>query len=230
MTKVRTVIVASTVAVAFGAAPLVAQRLSQYRGYALGSSVASVVEISGARASDSRTLHERPARIQELEWRSPSTRSATVAVDPVRDVLFSFYDDQLYRIVVTYDRERMDGLTNEDVVESISATYGAPLLPQIKRTFSTPAGGLAGEPVVVAEWEDAGSRMTLTRGTFWPQFQLVMISKTLHPLAVAAIKDARLLEKQEAPQRELAQRRKDAADAAGVSQKARVVNKAAFRP
>jgi hypothetical protein len=31
----------------------------------------------------------------------------------VRVVLFSFYDDQLYQIVVTYDRERMEGLTND---------------------------------------------------------------------------------------------------------------------
>ena len=46
----------------------------------------------------------------------------------MHDVQFSFYDDQLYQVVVSYDRERMEGLTDADVVESLSATYGVPLL------------------------------------------------------------------------------------------------------
>ena len=232
MTRLRTVVVASIVTVVFGGPPLIAQQqqLSKYRGYVLGTSVASVVKISAARHSDSRTLHERPAKIQELAWRAPSTGSAAEKTDPVRDVLFSFYDDKLYRIVVTYDRDRTEGLTNDDVVESIAGTYGPPLLPHVKPAFSPLPTGALGETVVVARWEDDASMLTLTRGTYWPQFQLVLISKTLNPLALVAIKDALRLEKQEAPQRELDQRRQEAADAGIASRKARVVNKAAFRP
>ena len=47
-----------------------AQDLSRYRAYVLESSVESVIAASGARAADARTLHERPAKIQELEWRA----------------------------------------------------------------------------------------------------------------------------------------------------------------
>jgi hypothetical protein len=48
-----------------------AQDLSRYRSYALESSVESVIAANGARAADVKTLHQRPARIQELEWRAP---------------------------------------------------------------------------------------------------------------------------------------------------------------
>jgi hypothetical protein len=58
-----------------------------------------------ARAA-TKTLHVRPATIQELEWRAPYARSGTVLVDPAHDVLFSFCDDQLYRLVVTIATNR----------------------------------------------------------------------------------------------------------------------------
>jgi hypothetical protein len=76
------------------------------------------------------------------------------------------------------------------VIESLSATYGVPLLRHT-RTASTvrPAGVLA-DKTVVAQWEDAASLLTLTRGTYSPQFQLALISKTLNPRARTAIKEA----------------------------------------
>ena len=52
-----------------------AQDLSRYRVYVLESSLESVVAVSGARAADTKTLHERPARIQQLEWRAPYASS-----------------------------------------------------------------------------------------------------------------------------------------------------------
>jgi hypothetical protein len=230
MTRLRTVIVASIVAGVIGAPPLMAQALSKYRGYALGSSLGSVVKISGSHQSDSRTLHEQPAKIQEIAWRPPYVSSTTAKSDPVRDVLFSFYNDQLYRIVITYDRDRTEGLTDDDVVQSISGAYGPPLIPHVKHAFSPLPTGSFGETMVVAQWEDAASLLTLTREVAWPQFQLVLISKRLDPLALVAIKEALRLEKQEAPQRELDQRRNKAAQAAVVIEKARIANKAAFRP
>lgn len=230
MARLRTVIIASIVAIVLGAPLLIAQALLKYRGYALGSSIGSVVKISGSHQSDSRTLHERPAKIQELVWRLPYPGSTIAKADPVRDVLFSFYNDQLYRIVITYDRDRTEGLTDDDVVQSLSGAYGTPLLPYVKRAFSALPTGAPGETVVVAQWEDAASLLTLTRGVYWPQFQLVLISKRLDRLALVAIKEALRLDKQEAPQRELDQRSRKAAQAAVVSEKARIANKAAFRP
>ena len=73
MTAVRILAVGSP-GVILGGQPLTAQTLSGYRTDALESSVASVLKSSGAREADLKMLHERPARIQELEWRA-RTRS-----------------------------------------------------------------------------------------------------------------------------------------------------------
>ena len=226
MTRLFVVAVASIVVL--GGSPLGAQELSRYRDYALESSVTSVATISKARESETKTLHERPARIQQLEWRAPYVTSGTEMADPVHDVLFSFCDDQLYQVVVTYDRDRMEGLTTADVLASLSTTYGVP----VRKTAGPSAlpVDLPPDSMVVARWEDAASLVILTRGSYSPQFQLMLISKALNTRARAAIKQALRLETQEAPQRERDQRKKESADALAASQKARVVNKAAFRP
>ena len=229
MTSVRAVALAS-IAVVVGVLPVGAQELSRYRAYALESSVASVVAISGVRPADTRTSHERPARIQEIEWRAPYSRTGSDKADPVHDVQFSFYDDQLYQVVVSYDRDRMEGLTDADVIESLTATYGAPLLLSARTPGSVSKADAPADTIVVARWEDTGSLITLSRGTYAPQFQLVLISKGLNGRALAAIKEARRLDTQEAPQRALDLREKEIVDARAAGQKARVVNKPAFRP
>jgi hypothetical protein len=86
-----------------------AQDMSRYRAYVLESSLDSVVAASGARAADAKTLHERPATIQELEWRAPYVDSRNMLADPVREISFTFYNDALYQVIVHYDRDRTDG-------------------------------------------------------------------------------------------------------------------------
>src|SRR5688572_4311698 len=157
MVSVRILSIAS-VAFVLGVHPLAAQDMSRYRDYSLGSGLASVVKMSGARESERKILHARPARIEEIEWRVGYGRSSRDLADPVHDVLFTFYDDQLYQIVVTYDRNRMEGLTNDDVIETISSTYGVPLLRYARRAISpteVPAD------TAVAQWENDASLVTL---------------------------------------------------------------------
>ena len=101
-----------------------AQDLSRYRAYVLESSLESVLAASGARAADAKTLHARPAKIQELEWRAPYVNSGSEMADPVRGAVFRFYNDALYQVVVNYDAGRTDGLTNSDIIESLTALYG----------------------------------------------------------------------------------------------------------
>ena len=207
-----------------------AQELSRYRDYALGTSLASVVAVSGARVTDVRTLHERPARIQELAWRAPYVRTGAALADPVRDVVFSFYDDQLYQVVVTYDRDRMEGLSNDDLIESISAIYGVPVLRHARTAADGPRTGESADTTIVARWEDDAALLTLTRGTYSPQHQLVLVSKALDDRARGAITEASRLDVQEAPQRELDERNQRDADRRDAGKKARVLNKPAFRP
>jgi hypothetical protein len=229
MTNMRIAAIAS-LGVVLSGQPVSGQTPFSYREHALGSSVASVVKITGARASDTKTLHERPARIQQVEWRAPYVLSGETMADPVRDVVFSFYDDQLFQIVVTYDRDRMEGLTNDDVIESLSATYGVPLLVHRRAPRMPLPADLPAEATVVARWEDAASLVTLTRGSYSLQYQLVLISKTLNARAKAAITEALRLDTVEAPQRELDHRNRALADARAATVKARIVNKAAFKP
>ena len=90
-----------------------AQDMARYRAYALESNVASVIAASGARSADAKTIHKRPATIQELQWRAPYVTSTDTMADPVRDIAFTFYNDALYQVVVNYDRARTEGLTRQ---------------------------------------------------------------------------------------------------------------------
>ena len=213
-----------------GGQPLAAQAPFEYRQYALESSVAAVIKVSRPRDNDPKTLHERPASIQEVLWRAPYMGLGGERPDPVYEVLFNFYDDQLYRIVVTYDRGRMAGLINDDVVQTLSATYGVPLLPDARTARNALPLDVGTDMGVVAQWDNARSLVTLLRSTYSPQFQLVLISKGLNPLARAAITEARRLDALDAPQRERDRRTQAEAEAGATAEKTRVVNKTAFRP
>jgi len=203
-----------------------AQDLSRYRGYVLDSSLESVVAAGGGRAADAKTLHERPAKIQELEWRAPYVSSRDQMADPVRGAVFSFYDDALYQVVVSYDRDRTNGLTNSDLIQSLTAVYGEPV-PRPART--RPPGALA-DTAVVAQWESRDSSVTLLRDAYAAEFQLVVLSKALSARARNAVREAERLDTIEAPRRELEQRKKETADAAAARDTLRTTNKEAFRP
>jgi len=203
-----------------------AQDLSRYRAYVLGGSLESVVAASGTRAPDVKTLHARPAKIQELEWRAPYANSGGVLTDPVRGAVFSFCDDALYQVVVNYDRDRTTGLTDGDVIESLKALYGEPVLKSVRnRPPSTHPDAL-----MLAQWDGPASSLTLLRDAYSMEFQLVLVSKALNTRARTAIREAGRLDAIEAPRRELEERRRQAADAAGARDKIRETNRAAFHP
>ena len=206
-----------------------AQDMSRYRVYARESSVDSVVAASGRRSADATTLHERPAIIRELKWRAPYVSSLDTQPDPVRDIAFTFYNDALYQIVVTYGRERTEGLTNKDIVETLSVMYGVPAPASAKTRTSLPAEALP-DSIVLARWESAESLVTLVRGMYEPEYQLILTSKLLSASAKSAIREAVRLDAIEAPRREAEQRKKEAGDASAALDKTRTTNKAAFRP
>jgi hypothetical protein len=206
-----------------------AQDMSRYRAYVLESSLDSVVAASGARGADAKTLHERPATIQQLEWRAPYVDSRNTLADPVREISFTFFNDALYQVIVNYDRDRTEGLTNSDIVESLSATYGVPTLASARTRASAPAEAFP-DSIVLARWENAESSLTLVRGSYTPEFQLILVSKPLSTRARNAVREAMKLDAIEAPRREAEQRKKEAGDASAARDKTRIANKAAFRP
>src|ERR1039458_3817938 len=97
--------------------------LSKYRNFQLGTDLAAIAKQVGASPSQATVVHRRPALIQELEWR-PQTLGSASQTEAAKDVVFSFYDGALYRIVVSYDRYQTEGLTVNDFIDALSATYG----------------------------------------------------------------------------------------------------------
>ena len=230
MNRVRSVVIAvGLIVLGLGVLSAYAQDLSRYRGYALDSTLDDVISASGARAADAKTLHARPATIQELEWRAPYVGSGTKVADPVREIVFRFYNDALYQIVVSYDRDRTEGLTNADLIAAMSATYGSPA-PLSAASKANPPSEAFPDSIVLARWLNTESTLTLVRGTYVTEFQLILASTRLGAQARSAIREAVRLDAIEAPRREANQRKKDASDATAVRDQKRIVNKAAFRP
>ena len=207
-----------------------AQDLSRYREFQFGMDLPAIAKLTGLEASEAKVIHQRPAVLQELNWRPLPSFSSSTQTDPIRAVLFSFYNGQLFRMVVNYDRSRTEGLTTEDVVAAISARYGAAAArPTAEITFST-SQVYDDSEVVIARWEDSQYSFNLYRSSYQPTFGMIAFSKRLDGLARAAVIEAIRVDEQEAPQREIERKEKqDAKDSAGQA-KARLANKPNFRP
>jgi hypothetical protein len=205
---------------------LSAQDGSRYRDYRIGDDLRSISEQSGAALPMARiTLHE-PAVLQELEWRPRYFRGGPRQSDAVARVTFGFYDDQLFRIVVDYERGRTEGMTEADMVGAISETYG----PPSRRAEPTPSfaeqHSEQDADFLVACWGDTEYSVTLLRVPDSSAFRLVVASTRLGTLAQVAGAGAVRPYSHEAPQRDVPARLNDAEDV----QSARLANKAAFKP
>jgi len=208
------------------------QGQAQYRDFRLGSDLASVAKLAGIDGSTAKMIHERPALMQDLEWRPSHWTSAPIAAqsDPVQQVTFSFYTDQLFRVVVDYDRERTDGLTDVDMIEAISQTYGAPVKPAAKRTAAATMSIDNDSGTPIRRWEGADYAVALYRSSYATTFRMIVTSPRLDALARTATAQSLRLDAREAPQREIDRQKKEVDDARATQEKARAVNKAAFRP
>ena len=119
-------------------------------------------------ATEAKTIHQRPAVIQELEWRRPYFVSGTTALqtDPVQRIVFSFYNDQLFRLVISYDRQRTDGMTDGDMIEAhvddVRVAVGAnaeEIAAPSRRTVEDESGA------PIAQWGDADYSVVLYRSS-----------------------------------------------------------------
>jgi hypothetical protein len=203
-----------------------AQDLSKYRGFSIGMSPAAVLKQTDMKMADVKTLHSQPALIQELTWWLPMLPGNSFQADSVREILFTFCNGQLYRMSATYDRSAIEGLTAEDLMQSIAAKYGPPIDPVIEIDLSTGEQHGGPEEKIVAHWEDAKYSLTLSRSYLANGFTLVMFSLQANAAADEAIAKAIKLEEQQGPQKE-ADRQKKEADELAL---ARLKNLQSFRP
>lgn len=207
-----------------------AQEQLRFRNFELGSSLTAVSGLTGTAPTQVTMLHERPAVIQELEWRPRYfASSGEPANDAVAVMTFNFYNDQLFRIVVDYDRYRTAGMTEGDLIDAMTIMYGPASKPAAGINATVPSR--YGIPdTAVATWGSSDHAVTLLRVSYPETFRLVLTHTRLEQLARTAAGDAVRLDAEEAPQRDLARRKKEAAEAAAVREKLRIENKAVFNP
>jgi hypothetical protein len=224
------------------AAPLIfGQDLSKYRTFSLGTSFAELSKQVGPYSHYTTLIHPRPPAIQELTFWTLNSSRSWVGVYPVSQILFSFYNGELYRIVVTYDRDDTEG-TDDDMVQAVSARYGTAtsLYPEVTFFPTNYLDGstdkvipflLTSDPYrsadrLIARWEDSQNAVSLLGSGNLNSFRLAISSKRLDAQAEAAIFEFETFEKRETPQVEIG-RPKKAADELEV---ARQLNQKTFRP
>ena len=221
-----------SLALILSAASLHSQERPHYRDFVLGSGLSTVSAQAKAPASDATVVHTRPALIQQLVWRQPYfiAGSNETQTDPVEQIAFSFYNDQLSRLVIDYDRQRTRGMTDADMVRALSEAYG----PVAKPKSSAPQAAASGigfdAGVPISRWGTDDYSVVLFRASFGEGFQVVVTSTALDALARTADAQAVRQDQREAPERAIAQQKKAAEEARLSLEATRTTNNAAFRP
>jgi hypothetical protein len=186
--------------------------------------------LTGTTSLAVKIIHARPAVIKELEWRPRYLSSGESAqTDPVDVMVFRFYEDQLFTVVVDYDRRRIEGMTEADMVAGITAIYG-PTSRLSSRPIGPTTSQYAFADAPVANWGDDEYSVTLLRVAYPETFRLVVTSTHLENLARRASTLATQMDADEAPQREIARQKKETEDSLAAEEKAKTANKALFRP
>src|SRR5216684_5128608 len=201
-------VVFSLVMILFSASLIRGQDLSKYRGFSFGMSLVELSNQVDLKPLQTKLIQKRPSVIQELTWWPRESSGSSLQADTVWQVFFTFYNRELYRILVTYDRDATKGLTAEDMVRAISAQYGTATKPDVQISFPTNELHRSTEKVI-ARWEDSQYSINLFRATSLNSFGLVMFSKRLDRQAEAAMAESVKLEGQEDLQREIDRQKKE---------------------
>jgi hypothetical protein len=121
-------------------------------------------------------------------------------------------------------------MTDADMTDAISQSYGTPVKPPTRRAPGGTSQMDTESGTVLARWVDTDYAVALYRSSYASGFRLVVTSPRLDTLARAADLESLQLDAREAPQREAARQKKEEDDRKATQEKARVENKAAFRP
>ncbi len=198
---------------------------SRYRGVALGDSISTAVERLAIVEPVIKVLYEHPSLVQELTWR-PHRFISGVAVtpDPLGELVLTFMDGRLVRMIATYDRDRTEGLSDADFVELLNATYGLARIPT--RTTSVSRA----EPKrTIGTWGDDEAVVRLW-GEDHPRRVGLAITSPGDAALQAALANGMIAEREAAPRRELVRQTAAAAALKERDERTRLANKANFKP
>jgi hypothetical protein len=220
-----TIVCATAIAVSSTSAQPV---LSRYRGVTLGDPVQVVVDQLKVTSSDVKVVHERPTLIQRITWRPRRLVSGTIVEpDALGEMVLTFHLGRLASIAISYDIDRTKGLTNADLLEAFTSTYGTSILvPTPTRTTVASRA----EPEIMGRWDDAETLVLLWRESSTNRIKLTLTSIATDRAMQEAIADGLRLEASEAPARDLARRATEDAALRARDEKVRSDNKATFKP
>jgi len=212
-------------AVLLAAPSLRGQDFSKYRSFSLGTNLATVLKHTDKKLADVTVTHEGLPLFQEMTWWPPNIPGPSFRADSVEQILFSFYNGQLYKISVAYDQASTEGLTAGDMVKSLTATYGTAtsVAPEADYT-SVQRNDIKQKPVAL--WEDSQYSLNLVRSTFTDRFGLIISSKPVNAEAELALAEALKLEKEDGPKKDAERQKKQTDDLELARQK----NQKKFRP
>lgn len=180
-TVIRRIVIASLCIVTCPSL-LGAQSRHDYRAYRMGDDAMAIARQLGP-PSTTATAPRVLGPVAELRWRAEyDRRGGTPSGDPVALLVFSFYEDQLFRIVIDYSSDRTEGMTEGDMVAAVSRVYG----PPAKRTDPPTAVGLhPRRPAdsVVAQWTDGELQVALLAVRGQTAFRMIVASVPLEASA-----------------------------------------------
>lgn len=183
-TSIRRVVVAWLCILTYPAL-LGAQGRADYRMYRMGNDVMTIASQIGL-PSPGTTAPRVVGPVLELTWRPQHVRrGGSPSSDPVSLLVFSFYNDQLFRIVVDYASDQTEGMTEGDMVVVMSNVYG----PPEKRADPPVPVGLhpqRPEDSVVAQWIIGDVQVALLAVRGRTAFRMIVWSVPLEMLARAA--------------------------------------------
>jgi hypothetical protein len=208
------------------AAPMLqAQDFSKYRNFSLGMGLPAVLKYTSQKMADVKVIHSQPALIQEVTWWPPTSPGTTAQSDAVREIVFTLYNGELYKMAVTYDRTSTEGLTTPDMMKAVTARYGP--VANVPLAIDAAANDRYDMSAkIVASWEGSQYSVDLVRSAFTDDFGLMIYSKRVNADAEMAIAEAVKLETQERPKREAERQQKETADLEVARQK----NRKIFQP
>ena len=206
---------------------LLASDLSTYRGFRFGMSVPQAAEQAGMKTTAGTTAHQQPALIQTLDFQPNLFHSSTTKDDPVSEIVLTFYNGELARMAVVYDRYKVDGMTEDDMIKALSAAYGTAARPKAELAYHSYYAEVA---PVLARWEDPEYSYNLIRSDDRSSFAMILYAKGPDALMQTAVVEAIRLEALAAPAREAERAKKQADDNQALQEKSRLSNIAGFRP
>jgi hypothetical protein len=212
-------------ALLFAVPTLRSQDFSKYRALSLGTSLPVVLKHTGQKMSDVKLIHSRPALIQEVTWWPTNTTGTTSQAGTVREIVFSLYNGELYKMAITYDRSSTEGLTTPDMMKAVTEKYG-PVTNFVLAIDSGANDRYDLRAKTIATWEDSQYAIDLVRSAFTDDFGLVIYSKRGSADAELAIAESVKLEELERPKREADRHQRETTDLEVTRQK----NRKIFQP